>query len=91
MYICPHDLMALTEQVDPITKKSHCKSGDQQTCNESLESGTGAVLGMLQLCQRSARSKRISIRCYADFAPLGGEVIPIALVRTVFCGPVKFQ
>jgi len=67
MYICPHDLMALKEVVDKETNEVKMKGVNQEPvqCWECYN--------CVKICPQQA----ISIRCYADFAPLGGEVIPM--------------
>ncbi|MDP6656544.1 MAG: adenylyl-sulfate reductase subunit beta [SAR324 cluster bacterium] len=67
MYICPHDLMALKEVVDKDTNEVKMKGVNQEPvqCWECYN--------CVKICPQQA----ISVRCYADFAPLGGEVIPM--------------
>ena len=67
MYIWPHDLMALKEVVDKDPNEVKMKGVNQEPvqCWECYN--------CVKICPQQA----ISIRCYADFAPLGGEVIPM--------------
>ena len=76
MYICPHDLMALTEQVDPITKKVIV---NPETNKPVMKAWNQEPVQCWECysCVKICPQQAISIRCYADFAPLGGEVIPM--------------
>jgi len=76
MYICPHDLMALKEQVDPITKKVIV---NPETNNPVMKAVNQEPVQCWECysCVKICPQQAISIRCYADFAPLGGEVIPM--------------
>ena len=67
MYICPHDLMALKKVVDKDTNEVKMKGGNQEPvqCWECYS--------CVKICPQQA----IEIRCYADFAPLGGSVFPM--------------
>ena len=67
MYICPHDLMALKGVVDKETNEVKMKGVNQEPvqCWECYS--------CVKICPQQA----IEIRCYADFAPLGGSVIPL--------------
>ena len=76
MYICPHDLMALKKVEDKDTNEVQMKGVNQEPvqCWECYS--------CVKICPQQA----IEIRCYADFAPLGGSVFQ-CLDLTASCGP----
>jgi len=76
MYICPHDLMALTEQVDPITKKVIVNPETNKPVMKAVNQEPvqcWECYSCVKICPQGA----IEMRGYVDFVPLGAQVTPM--------------